>query len=239
VPATALAAPMLLKGPARAAGRTVKIGMVSPQTGPIATFGEADQWVLGEARKALAAGITIAGEQHPVEILYRDSQSNPNRASEVAAQLISSDKVDIMVASSTSYTTNPVSDQCELAGVPCITAVNPWEAWFFGRNGNPKVGFEWTYHFFFGIGMAGNLFTDMWLSLPSNKTVSLMLPNDSEGIAANDERRGMPQLFQSKALHVVNLGLYPPLSEDFTAQISELKRANADICSAFSTLHNS
>jgi branched-chain amino acid transport system substrate-binding protein len=115
--ATVFAAPALLTGPVRAAGRTVKIGMVSPQTGPIAAFGEADQWVLGEARKALAGGITIAGEQHPVDIIYRDSQSNPNRASEVAAQLINSDKVDIMVASSTSYTTNPVSDQCELAGV--------------------------------------------------------------------------------------------------------------------------
>src|SRR6516165_682506 len=130
--ATVLAAPTLLTGPVRAAGRTVKIGMVSPQTGPIAAFGEADEWVLGEARKALAGGVTIAGAQHPVEILYRDSQSNPNRASEVAARLINSDKVDIMVASSTSYTCNPVSDQCELAGVPCVTSDNPWEAWFFG-----------------------------------------------------------------------------------------------------------
>ena len=228
--ATILAAPTVLTEPVRAAGRTVKIGMVSPQTGPIAAFGEADQWVLAEARKALTDGITIAGERYPVEIIYRDSQSNPNRASEVAAQLINSDKVDIMVASSTSYTTNPVSDQCELAGVPCVTSDNPWEAWFFGRNGNPKVGFEWTYHFFFGVGMAGNLFADMWLSLPTNKTVGLMLPNDSEGIAANDERRGMPPLFKSRGLNLVNLGLYPPLSEDFTAQINELKRANAEIC---------
>jgi len=75
--------------------------MVSPQTGYIAAFGEADQWVLGEVRKALADGITIAGQQHPVEIIYRDSQSNANRASEIAAQLINSDRVDIMVASST------------------------------------------------------------------------------------------------------------------------------------------
>jgi branched-chain amino acid transport system substrate-binding protein len=145
--ATVLAAPSLLTGPARAAGRTVKIGMVSPQTGPIAAFGEADQWVLGEARKALAGGITIAGEQYPVGILYRDSQSNPNRASEVAAQLINSDKVDIMVASSTGDTVVPVSDQCELNGIPCITADDPWEDWFFGRKGDPAKGFEWTYHF--------------------------------------------------------------------------------------------
>ena len=147
VAATALAAPALLTGPARAAGRAVKIGMVSPRTGPIAAFGEADQWVLGEARKALADGITIAGEQHPVEIIYRDSQSNANRASEVAAQLINSDRVDIMVASSTGDTVVPVADQCELNGVPCITSMDPWEDFFFGRKGDPAKGFEWTYHF--------------------------------------------------------------------------------------------
>src|SRR6185437_9592836 len=107
---------------AQAAGRAIKIGMVSPSTGPIAAFGEADQWVLAEAKKILAKGITVAGETHPVEIIYRDSQSNPNRASEVAAQLINRDKIDIMVASSTGDTVVPVADQCELAGIPCITA---------------------------------------------------------------------------------------------------------------------
>jgi len=226
----ALAGPGLLVPRARAAGRPVKIGMVSPQTGPIAAFGEADQWVLAEARKALASGITVAGEQHAVEIIYRDSQSNPNRASEVAAQLINNDQVDIMVASSTSDTVNPVSDQCEVNGVPCITADDPWESWFFGRKGDPAKGFDWTYHFFWGFGMVGNLFADMWLSLPSNKTAGLMFTNDPDGIAANDDQHGLPPLFKSKGLKVVNLGLYPPLSEDFTAQITELKKANADIC---------
>src|SRR4029453_864085 len=67
--AGALTAPTLFALLARAAGRAVKIGMVSPATGPIAAFGEADQWVLGEVRKVLASGITIAGQQHPVEIL--------------------------------------------------------------------------------------------------------------------------------------------------------------------------
>jgi branched-chain amino acid transport system substrate-binding protein len=228
--ATALAAPALLTGLACAAGRTVKIGMVSPQTGYIAAFGEADQWVLGEVRKVLASGITIAGEQHPVEIIYHDSQSNANRASELAAQLINSDRVDIMVASSTADTVVPVADQCELNGVPCITAVDPWEDWFFGRKGDPAKGFEWTYHFFWGLGMLANLFADMWLSLPTNKVVGLLFTNDTDGIAASDEQRGVRPIYKSKGFELVNLGLYPPLSEDFTAQITRLKNANCEIC---------
>ena len=128
----------------RAAPRPVKIGMVSPETGPIAAFGEADQFVLAGVRKALGDGIAIAGEKHPVEIIYKDSQSNPNRAAEVTAQLINNDKVDIVIGSSTSDTVIPVADQCELAGVHCVTSDDPWQIYFFGRKGDPKKPFEWT-----------------------------------------------------------------------------------------------
>jgi branched-chain amino acid transport system substrate-binding protein len=114
--------------------------MVSPETGPIAAFGEADQFVLAGVRKALGDGIVIAGEKHPAQIIYKDSQSNPNRAAEVTVQLINNDKVDLVVGSSTSDTVIPVSDQCELAGVPCVTSDDPWQIWFFGRKGDPKRG---------------------------------------------------------------------------------------------------
>ncbi len=231
--ASAIASPWTFQS-SRAAGRTIKIGMVSPQTGPIAAFGEADQWVLAEAKKVLANGITVAGEQHPVEILYRDSQSNANRASEVTAQLINREKVDIMIGSSTGDTVVPVADQCELAGVPCITADDPWEDFFFGRKGNPAKGFEWTYHFFWGFGMVANLFADMWLSLPTNKKVGLMLTNDQDGIAASDKEHGMATTFRKKGLDIVDLGLYPPLSDDFTSQIGQLKSNNCEtICGIF------
>jgi branched-chain amino acid transport system substrate-binding protein len=231
--AGAIASPWMFQ-PSRADGRAIKIGMVSPQTGPIAAFGEADQWVLGEVKKTLADGITVAGEKHPVEILYRDSQSNPNRASEVTAQLINRDKVDLVVGSSTGDTVVPVADQCELAGVPCITADDPWEDFFFGRKGDPKKGFEWTYHFFWGFGMVANLFADMWLSLPTNKKVGLMLTNDPDGIAASNPEHGIAAAFRKKGLEVVDLGLYPPLSDDFTAQIRQLKSNNCEIaCGIF------
>ena len=45
--AGAIASPWMFQS-SRAASKTVKIGMVSPETGPIAAFGEAHQWVLAE-----------------------------------------------------------------------------------------------------------------------------------------------------------------------------------------------
>jgi branched-chain amino acid transport system substrate-binding protein len=78
--------------------------------------------------------------------------------------------------------------------------------------------------------MLANLFADMWLALPTNKVVGLMFTNDQDGIAANDEQRGVRPIFKARGFNLVNLGLYPPLSEDFTAQITQLKNANCDIC---------
>ena len=56
-----------------------------------------------------------------MEILVRDSQSNPARAAEVARDLIDRDQVSLMLVSSTPETTNPVADVCEAAGMPCIS----------------------------------------------------------------------------------------------------------------------
>jgi len=229
--ATAIVSPWTFQS-SRAAPRTVKIGMVSPETGPIAAFGEADQFVLAGVRKALGDGVVIAGEKHPVEIIYKDSQSNPNRAAEVTAQLINNNKVDLVVGSSTSDTVIPVSDQCELAGVPCITSDDPWQIWFFGRKGDPKKGFEWTYHFFWGLDQLGDVFAGMWQALPTNKVLGTLWSNDGDGVNANAH---MPDFFKSRGLNVRNVGLYQNNADDFTAQITEFKKANCEILSGVFT----
>ena len=228
---SAIASPWMFQS-SRAAPRVVKIGMVSPETGAIAAFGEADQFVLASVRKALGDGIVIAGEKHPIQIICKDSQSNPNRAAEVTAQLINNDKVDLVVGSSTSDTVIPVSDQCELAGVPCITSDDPWQIWFFGRKGDPKKGFEWTYHFFWGLDQLGDIFADMWLALPTNKVLGTLWSNDGDGINANAH---LPDFFKSKGFDVHNLGLYANNADDFSAQIADLKKANCEIVSGVFT----
>jgi len=65
------------------AADSIKIGYVSPQTGPLAPFGEADKWVIEQMRASFKDGVSIGGKKYAVEILLKDSQSNPNRAGEV------------------------------------------------------------------------------------------------------------------------------------------------------------
>lgn len=59
------------------AADTVKIGYVSPQTGALASFGEADKWVIDQMKTAFKDGIVIGGKKHEVQIILKDSQSNP------------------------------------------------------------------------------------------------------------------------------------------------------------------
>ena len=45
------------------AADTLKIGYVSPQTGPLAPFGEADKWVIEQMKSAFKDGLTIGGKK--------------------------------------------------------------------------------------------------------------------------------------------------------------------------------
>ena len=58
-------------------GREIKIGYVSPQTGPLAGFGEADAFILGGVNTALAGGLTIGDKTHPVTVIVKDSHVGP------------------------------------------------------------------------------------------------------------------------------------------------------------------
>jgi len=214
---------------AQATGRKIKIGYVSPQTGPLAGFGEVDQFVLAGINAAFKGGIKIGGKTHPVQIIIKDSQSNSNRAADVAAELILRDGVDLMLVGSSPDNANPVSDQCELNGVPCISTTAPWQPWFFGRGGNPKTGFDWTYHFFWGLEDIIAVFTNMWADVPTNKVVGFLMANDADGNAWSDPKLGVGPALKAKGYTVVDPGRFQPLQSDFSAQISAFKKANVEI----------
>jgi branched-chain amino acid transport system substrate-binding protein len=224
-----VAAGTLLGKRAFAAPGPLKIGYVSPETGTLAAFGEADAFSIDTIRKKFQGGIMSGGATRPVEILVRDSQSSPNRAAEVAAQLIKSDKVDLMLVAGTPETVNPTSDQCEINQVPCVSTDAPWEPYFFGRGANPMKGFDWTYHFFCSVTFMGQCTADMFDDVPTNKVVGLLMGNDVNGIAQADPVRGVQPIFKARGYTVIDPGRFDLATTDFSAQISAYKNAHAEI----------
>lgn len=216
---------------ALSAPKTIKIGLVQPTTGPLAFFTEHVPFVLDQVKKATGGNVTINGAQHPFEIVLKDSQSNPNRAAEVTQELILQDEVDLVATFATPETVNPVSDQCEVNGVPCVSNDAPLEPYFFGRNGDPKVGWDWTYHFFFSGQELVETMVPYWQKLKPGGVIGGLWPNDGDGIAQADKDHGFPPFFEKNGFKVVDPGRFDMPASNYNAQIGAFKSAGVNIIS--------
>lgn len=215
-----------LAAPAIAQGRTIRLGYVSPQSGPLAAFAEADSYILDTFRATDVA--------KNFEVIVKDSQSNPNRAAEVAKELIIDDEIDLMLVASTPETTNPVATTCENEEVPCLSTVAPWQPWFIGQQGNPGDPESWepfyyAYHFFWGLEDVIAVFTNMWGQLETNKSVGGLFPNDGDGNAWGDPNVGFPPVLAEKGYTLTDPGRYQNLTDDFSAQINAFKQNDVEI----------
>ncbi|MDT5038548.1 MAG: branched-chain amino acid transport system substrate-binding protein [Micromonosporaceae bacterium] len=206
---------------------TLKIGYVSPQTGPLASFALADNFIVKQVNDVLRKGITAGGKNRKIEIVVKDTQSSSTRAADMARELILTDKVDLIVGSSTPDTTNPVADQCEANGIPNVTTIAPWEAWYHGRGAKEGSAFTYTTLFFFGMAEITSAFIAMWdrIGAPS-KNVGALWPNDTD---ANAFRAGFPPAMTPKGYKAVDAGAYQDGITDFSAEIAKLKSGGADL----------
>jgi branched-chain amino acid transport system substrate-binding protein len=215
-----------LGAPAIAQGAKIKLGFVTPQSGPLAGFAESDAYNIA----AFAA--TEAGKNF--EVIVKDSQSSPNRAAEVAKELIVEDEIDMMIVASTPETTNPVATTCEAEGMPVLSTAAPWQPWFIGQQGNPADPASWkpfnyAYHYFWGLEDVIAVFTNLWGQLDTNKMVGGLFPNDADGNAWGDPNVGVGPGFAAAGFQLTDPGRYQNLTDDFTAQIQAFVAAKAEI----------
>ena len=215
-----------LATPALAQGAKIRLGYVSPQTGPLAGFAESDAYNI----KAFLA--SEAGKNF--DVIVKDSQSNPNRAAEVAKNLIVDDEINLMLVGSTPENTNPVATTCEAEGVPVISTMAPWQPWFIGQQGNPGDPSSWkpfkfAYHYFWGLEDIIAVYTGMWKQLSTNGKVGGLFPNDADGNAWGDPKNGLKPGLDAAGFSLSDPGRYQNLSDDFTAQVNAFKAAGAEI----------
>lgn len=215
-----------LAAPAFAQGTKIRLGYVSPQSGPLAGFSDADQFIID--------GFLQSEGGANFEVIVKDSQSNPNRAAEVAKELIIDDEIDMMLVASTPETTNPVATTCESEEIPVISTVAPWQPYFIGQQGNPGDPgswrpFDFSFHFFWGLEDVISTFTSMWNQLDTNKSVGAIFPNDGDGNAWGDPNVGFPPVLDAQGFTLTDTGRYQNLTDDFSAQINAFKAANCEI----------
>ncbi len=216
------------------AGRDLKVGLVEPKTGALASYAVPNDWWTGHAAAAVADGIVGGdGKVHKIEILRVDTQSDSNRAAQVTGDLILNDNVDVIMAAGSPDTVVPVADQCEANATPAVFTHCPWQA-VFKRESTPEQGYSWIYGLLNGAEQTMADFTDMFDQVPNNKIVGMLFANDADAQAWM-RPDAAPAVFDAKGYTLIVPTPYQSGAEDFTAQISMFKKEGVDIISGTNT----
>ena len=213
------------------AGAEFKAGYVLPISGSMADFGAAATWQLDWFAKNLwKDGLLMGdGKKHPFTVIVKDMQSDSDRASQAAQDLILNDKIMLIGASAGAANVVPVREVAENFGCPCSTYDCPGDAW---NAGQPEGGFKWCWHTWFILRDMATNFLAMWDSLKTNKVVGGLYPNDSDGNAFAD---ALPLVFQAKGYGYVDPGRFEDGTEDYTALISQMRKQGVEIVNGVPT----
>lgn len=205
-------------------GRAIKVGFVMPLTGSLAPFAAGGKWAKKHFEDATKGGKVLGDKKnHTFEITMMDTQSDSGRAAQVTGDLINNTEVDIVLVGGTPDTVNPATATAEGNACPLLAA---WDEWHAFVDKAPKAGYGWAYTYAFDdVGTMMN-FSEVMKQMTTNKVIGLILANDADGISAS---KYAPPVFAGAGYKVVQTDLYNPGTEDFTAQISAMKKGGAEI----------
>jgi branched-chain amino acid transport system substrate-binding protein len=212
----------------------ITIGWIHPLTGSLAGFGAPDGFVISkiEATSPYKNGFKIGGKTYKVNIKSYDTQSSVTRAGQLAQQAINSDKVDLLLASSTPETVNAVASTAETLGTPLICSNIPWESWYINLKGNPQkptLKPKYVVMYFLGAEHLIQCFIPMWNKIHSqlntNKVVAAAFPNDSDG---NAFRAVFPPIAKAAGYTFNMSAAYTDGTTNYSSMISQFKADKAD-----------
>ena len=211
----------LLAGCKPAPPKEIKIGLITPISGDVKTFGEsvknAFEIAVEEANGAGgAAGLRIA-------TVVVDDKNDPTEASNAANLLINQHRVRAIVGSVTSKATIPVSDMAQSYKIPTIT----------GTATNPKVtvadGKRKEYMF-------RACYTDSFQGTVMAKFARETLHAASAAVlydASNDYSKGIAEVFRDgfsgMGGNIASYESYGKDDVDFSALLTKVKAAKPDV----------
>jgi branched-chain amino acid transport system substrate-binding protein len=219
---------------AGAASSTIKIGWVGCLSGIRAAFAEPDPWIHAKIKNLVKDGLKIGGKNYAVELVIKDNQSDPNRSSVVASELVLSERCDLILVEDGDAST-PVGELGDARGIPSIGTMAPWQSFMFPRHSTPDKGFPYSFFFFWGADDVGRNYSGMWKSVESqvNKKVGTLYVDNPAGHAFADPKTGLPASIKKIGFQEIPTGYFQITTDDFTNQVATFKKAGPDIISGF------
>ncbi len=209
------------------AATVIKIGWPDPLTGALASFGEPDSWIAQKVTDYVNnqnGGVYISslGKKLPIQIIVKNTESDINKAAQVANDLINKDHVDLMVVGHTAEVVVPVSEECEKYGVPCIALDCPVLSWLHG------APYTWSYLGFWAEPDAAAVFVGMWDQVKdqTNTKVAGIWSNDTDGKTIQE---CVSHIAAQKGYTYTDLGLVSYGTTDYSSYITTCKENDINI----------
>ena len=194
---------------ATAAQAEIKIGAVLSVTGPASFLGDPEKKTLEMYVADINAKGGINGEQ--IKLFVYDDGSDPNQARTFGTRLIEQDKVDALLAGSTTATTMAIIPLAEDAQVPLINfagavqAVSPVKKWNFKTPHTDLMACE-------------KIFDD--LKKRNLTRIALISGTDAFGKSMRDQCMTVTGKYGIQVLHEESYG---PRDNDMTPQLTNIK----------------
>jgi len=216
---------------------TIRVGYVGAISGPGNLFGECIEFVKTQVEKACSGGLTIGGKNYAIEVIVRDSQSSINVAGQIAAELITRQKVDLIVCPE-SYIAIAGGQMAVINQTPIVSTLFPSDAMIAIRGGPEAYsnkGKPWTFHFTFNTTDIGRIYMGMWRPYRNklNGKVGTLYVDQPAAKGFADPNFGLPSFLNKEGYTIVDAGLFKNETDDFSNQISTFKNADAQILTGF------
>lgn len=204
------------KAPSKETNDRVKIGVITPQTGPVSIYGQANVNGIRLAVDEINAGGGIDGKE--IELVVMDDKGEITEAVTSYNKLIE-ENVDLVIGAFTSKPSLAVAETAVNNDIPVITPGGTQEEITEGKANIFRQTFTNSYQ--------GSLLAIFALDNLGAKTAAI-LKNSSD-----DYSTGIAKAFADKAaelgIEIVGEESYGANDTDFKAQLTSLKSANPDI----------
>jgi branched-chain amino acid transport system substrate-binding protein len=199
-----------------AAAANVKIGVISPVTGPVALDGESFRnGAMLAVKEVNAAGGLLGGQ---LEIIVEDGECKPNVSASAAEKLLARDSVPLIIGAHCSPATAAVISLTERQKVPFIT----------GISSAPSLT-QTRHEYFFRLPpteeMTANAAVPFYLKKIKFSSISILALNDEWGRQAAEANA---KLLREKGVKVLAVEYFTAGESEFGATLTTIKSANPD-----------
>ncbi|RXZ42753.1 branched-chain amino acid ABC transporter substrate-binding protein [Crenobacter cavernae] len=197
----------------------VKIGQVSPMTGPIAHFGkDNERGAILAIDELNAEGVEIGGKKVKFELISEDDQADPKIGTQVAQRLVDA-KIVAVVGHLNSGTTIPASKIYSDAGIPQISpaATNP---------DYTKQGFKTAFRVIGNDIQQGKALGEFAVGGLKAKKIAIIDDRTAYGQGLADE---FEKAVKAKGGTVIKREFTTNTATDFNAILTSIKGSNPDL----------